>query len=100
MRVPECWDTADHATVGDGHFAGGLATLGADFFDAAYDVHAGADLESQATRGVRVRGSRFVGVSHLAEDHMLAVEVRCSNRGDKELGAVRVGPRVGHREKA
>ena len=40
--------------------------------------------------------SRLGLVGHLAEDRVLAVEVRLRADGDEELRAVRAGPGVGH----
>lgn len=35
-------------------------------------------------------------IDHLAEDSVLAVEPGAGHKRDEELGAVGVGPRVGH----
>ena len=41
-----------------------------------------------------------LGISYLSEDDVLAVQPRCDDSGDEELGTVGVSTGVGHREEA
>jgi hypothetical protein len=72
-------DLRELAAVGDLDLLGGAAGAGPDLLDGLDDVHA---------------------LDDLAEDDVLAVEPGGGDGADEELGAVGVGPGVGHGEDA
>merc|ERR1719189_876520 len=67
------------AALSDHHLLRSLPRLGTDCLDLLHDVHALGDCP---------------------EDHVLAVEPRGLHGAEEELGAVGVGPRVGHGQDA
>lgn len=69
----------DLSAVGDGDLLAGLAILGPKALHSLHNVHA---------------------LLHLAEHHVLAIQPLSLGSADKELGAIGVGPCIGHGEDA
>jgi len=74
-----CSGALELARLVDHNLFGGLTALRAVRLDLLDDIHT---------------------LDHCPEDHVLAVKPRSLNCGQEELGTVRVGTRVGHRQNA